>query len=200
MEKTLDVMYKIRNINMFMENKLQSLQVDKWNNYWYKNQNLHAFLPNLKNEEKKQRLFKWISDFFQIPEENHENNIAMACSYKKGIDIVMNREKVENMINSLSIDDKQSLLTLFNEQKTFMKFLNSVNPSLLPEIFSYISKNVKESEITAYGCCCHSSFEPSLQSPFHSSSLSLDQLKSIPKLGPGIRSMDKLKAIMGEKN
>jgi hypothetical protein len=200
METILDVMFKLRNINMYMENKLQSMEVEKWNTHWYKNPNLHAFLPHFTNSEKRERFFNWLSMTFNIPAENHIHNISMACSYKKGIDIVMNREKVENMINSLSFDDKQSLLTLFNEQKTFMNFLSGVDPSLLPEIFEYISKNVKESELTAHGCFCNFQPPSSITSPSHSSTLSLEQLKSIPRLGPGIRSMDRLRAIMGEKN
>lgn len=195
MEKNIEIMFKFRDINNNMVNQLRNIDYPSWDIVWNKNPTAHYFVPQM-IPEKKALLFSWLSS--KVSDTNYEEMIDIACTYLKGLDCSMNNGLFKELIESYPTEAKEYLYELYSQYGTFSYFVLKLNDSHLPILSKFIISKFTDKELRMHGCMC--TVKPPSASPSHSSTLSLEQLKSIPRLGPGIRSMDRLRAIMGEKN
>lgn len=187
----LELMHKLRNVNSSTVNLFRMANFDNWDVYWNKYGNLHACLPHMNDSQKRSNFFILISRDYKIPNRDYENSIAIACTYKKGIDKVMDENKVLTLLNSLSCNEKISSL-IESYRKVGNNFLNFINnfeytDPILQEILGKVSEMCSHQELTSHGCFCKVEAQP--QQP--------EKPNGKPK--PTIRTMDVLKKIMGEK-
>lgn len=187
----LELMHKLRNINSSMVNRLRMANFNNWDVYWNKYGNLHACLPHMSDPEKRTIFFAIMSKDYSIPNRNHENSISIACTYKKGIDKVMDENKVLTLLNSLSCTEKiSSLIDSYRQcQNKFLNFINNFEYTdpILQEILGKVAETCSHQELTSHGCFCKVEAQP--QQP--------EKPNGKPK--PTLRTMDVLKKIMGEK-
>lgn len=197
MEKNIEIMFKFRDINNNMVNQLRNIDYPSWDVVWNKNPTAHYFVPQM-IPDKKRLLFSWLAPKFEVSDTNYEEMIDIACTYLKGLDCSMNNNLFKELIESYPTEAKEYLYEVYAQYGAFSNFVLKLNDSHLPILSNFIISKFTDKQLRMHGCMCTA--KPPSSSPSHSSTLSLDQLKSIPRLGPGIRSLDKLKAIMGEKN
>jgi hypothetical protein len=197
MQTDLEYMFNLFYLNNNMVNQLRNLDIPEWDIHWNKNPSAHSYIPFIKNINHKNLLFGWMSSKFNVPRDNIENAISTSCTLLKGLDSKMDEKYVSEMLSSVFPDRYEQLLTLFQKTKSFSKFINHINPLLYSDIIKWLVKIFNSNDLTSFGCCC--SIPPVVKLPQPNHSFSVDQLRSMPKIGQGIRSYDHLKSIMGEK-